>query len=97
MPVPKRGFTEKEAALYLGVSARSLRELRARDQQHALCGEPLEGPAWRRLNGVRIRYYVEDLDAFLDRAPRFGVCESKRTSTSGSEAMRRAGLKVATP
>jgi len=84
----KRAYTEREAAAYVGLSARTLRDLRARDLEHTRRAEALEGPAWRRL-GSRIRYYVEALDEYLDRAPEGGACDSKRTATSGIEALRR--------
>src|SRR6266849_1639478 len=84
----RRAFTEREAAAYVGLSARTLRELRAKDQRRAERGAALEGPAWRRL-GSRIRYYIENLDAFLEQAPRLGTCDSKVTATSGVEAGRR--------
>ena len=83
----KRAFTEKEAGVYTGLSGRTLRSLRAKH----------EGPAFRRF-GSRVYYFREALDAWLDGFPQGGVVESKRTSTSGAEAQRRAAaLKSATP
>jgi excisionase family DNA binding protein len=58
---PKRGFTEEEAAFYLGVSRSFLRQSR----MDGVRKNRTPGPPFVKL-GRMIRYVREDLDAWLD-------------------------------
>jgi predicted DNA-binding transcriptional regulator AlpA len=66
MNMKKRAYTEAETAEYIGMSRSFLRQAR-------MTG-PLPGrtsaPPFRRIGPRAIRYFKEDLDAFLDQFPR---------------------------
>ncbi len=61
-----RSLRERDAALYTGFSASYLRNLRTQDMRRRQRGEGICGPKWVNF-GTAVRYYVEDLDAWLDR------------------------------
>jgi excisionase family DNA binding protein len=56
VPAPSPWLAPAQAAEYLGLSIRHLRELRAEDA----------GPAFRRLSRQTVRYHRADLDAWMD-------------------------------
>ena len=57
----KRGFREREAAEYLGMSTSFLRK----DRMHGKRDGYTPGPRWIRI-GRSVRYLKEDLDAWLE-------------------------------
>ena len=61
--LPKRGFTEEEAAFYLGVSRSFLRQSRMDGKRE----NRTPGPSFVKIGNRAIRYLREDLDAFLDQ------------------------------
>ncbi len=55
-----RGLSEPEAAAYIGVSEKSLRNSRS----SGMLGK-VPAPSWRK-NGRKVTYLTEDLDAWLE-------------------------------
>ena len=59
----KRGFTEEQAAEYLGVSRSFLRQ----DRMNGVREHRTPGPKYIRMGKRAIRYLKEDLDAWLNQ------------------------------
>jgi len=59
----RRGYREKEAADYIGMSCSFLRQARMNGDRV----ERTPGPPWIRIGSRAIRYLREDLDAWLER------------------------------
>lgn len=62
MDIEKRGYNEREAALYLGVSVSYLRH----DRCHGAIHKRTPGPVFVQL-GRSVRYLKEDLDTWLNK------------------------------
>ena len=60
--LPKRGFTEEEAAFYLGVSRSFLRQARMNGDRENHAAAPQHIKIGRRM----VRYLREDLDTYLN-------------------------------
>ena len=60
--LPKRGFTEEEAAFYLGVSRSFLRQARMDGQRE----NRAPAPTFVRIGKRMIRYRREDLDFWVE-------------------------------
>lgn len=61
----KRAFNEREAAEYIGMSVAFLRM----DRCYGPIGNRTPGPRWHSIGQRAIRYFLEDLDAWLDQFP----------------------------
>ena len=61
--LPKRGFTEEEAAFYIGVSRSFLRQSR----MDGVRENRVPGPRYIKIGTRMIRYLREDLDIWLDK------------------------------
>ena len=62
----RRGYTDIETARLLGVSPATVRRWRL---------EPGKGPRFRKLGGS-VRYFAEDIEAFIAAAPTGGGTSS---------------------
>ena len=67
--LPKRGFTEEEAAYYLGVSRSLLRQGRMDGERE----NRIAGPPYIKVGARMVRYLREDLDRWLDQYQKEGV------------------------
>lgn len=62
MTMKKRGFTEKEAAEYIGMSRSFLRQ----DRMNGFRKNRTPGPNYSKF-GKAVRYLKEDLDSWLEK------------------------------
>ena len=58
----KRGYTEKEAAVYIGMSPSFLKQ----DRCYGVVGNRAKGPNFRKIGKKRVIYLKEDLDLWLE-------------------------------
>ena len=63
--IQARAFDTAGAAVYISKSPSFLNNTRLSDKDRLANGEPPKGPKWV-MQGRNIRYYREDLDAWLD-------------------------------
>ena len=63
--IQARAFDTAGAACYLGKSSSFLNNTRLDDKKRIENDEPPKGPLWV-MQGRNVRYYREDLDAWLD-------------------------------
>lgn len=63
--VHPRSLRENDAAAYVGFSSSYLRNLRHIDSRRRAAGQTPIGPVWYHFQ-TAVRYFVEDLDAWLD-------------------------------
>ncbi len=61
--LPKRGFTEEQAAFYLAVSRSFLRQSR----MDGVRENRVSGPRYIKVGARMIRYLLEDLDTWLNK------------------------------
>lgn len=59
--IQQRGFNEKQAAMYIGMSVSFLRK----DRMHGVIRSRTPGPRWGKV-GKRVVYLRDDLDSWLD-------------------------------
>lgn len=77
-PLLPRYLTTPDAAVHLGISARTL-------EKHRYCGT---GPEYRKL-GRRIVYAIKDLDAWAERGRRKSTSEPGKGTVHSARPIRR--------